>query len=191
MMQLWSEKKEGLLSLAVLLALVLVLIGLLLPPTLYHAERYRAELRKDARILQELRAIEAAQAEISDAQASFEERGLLEWVYSGLSADEVKLDVQRRVSDWLTGTRVQRITPVTTRTAGAYVGVGVQAQFTSTIDELLDVIRQIEEARPLLVIERMRITPLVQRRARNQPEPPQRVTVQVTVLTFIDGEDGL
>lgn len=189
MMQLWNEKKEGLVSLAILLALILVLIVLLVTPTFYYVERYRAELRKDERVLLELRAIEAAQADIRDAQQRFAERGLLDWVYSGLTVEEAKLDVQRRVSEWLADTQVQRITPVTTSTTTAYVGVGVHAQFTATIEELLELAQHIEEARPVLLVERMRMGAVAQRQARNQPSPAQRVTVQMTVLTFIESED--
>ena len=47
---LWQEKKEGIVSLLVLVGLALAL-GLLAGPVLYHADRYRSELRKDAKNL--------------------------------------------------------------------------------------------------------------------------------------------
>lgn len=188
-MRLWSEKKEGLASLAVLFVLLLMLAALLLGPALYYIERYRTELRKDERVLLELRAIEAAQADIQDAQKRFEKRGLLDWVYSGVTAEEARLDVQRRVSEWLANTQVRRITPVTSPTGTGYIGVGVHAQFTATLDELLELAQYIEEARPVLLVERMRLAAVAQRQGRNQPPQPQRVTVQMTVLTFVENED--
>lgn len=184
MSSFWREKKEGLVSLFALVVVLLVLVALLLGPVVHHAERYRSELRRDARILQELRAVEAVQGEIVEAQRSYHERGLESWVYSG-NLSEIGLDVQRRVSGWLAGAQVQRITPVNTRVAEAYQGVGVQAQFVSSMEELVEIIRQIEASRPLLLIERLQISPVAQRRTRNQPEPPQRVTVQMTVQTYV------
>lgn len=182
---LWQEKKEGIISVLVLLGAVLALIAMLAGPVLYHAERYRGELRKDARVLQELRAIDAVQDEIGRVRQSYQERNLQDWVYAGHDTDEISLDVQRKISGWLAGSQLQRMTPVTSRVADGYAAVGVQVQFNATMEELLHTLRQIGTSRPLLVIERMRLSPLVQRRQRNQPEPPQRVSVQMTVQTYV------
>lgn len=182
---LWQQKKEGLISLAVLILVLLGLVAILLGPIFYHADRYRSELRKDARILQELRAIEAVQDEINQVQQSYQERNLEGWVYVGRKAGEVSLDVQRKVSDWLSGTQVQRVTPVTAKMGDGYMSVGVQVQFVASLEQLLAVAQNIEESRPLLVVEQMRVAPLAQRRGRNQPEPPQRVTVQMIVQTYV------
>lgn len=190
MMRVWQDKKEGLVSLAALLVLFIVVVALLIVPLLDQADSYRRELHKDARLLQELRAIEAAQTAINTVQKDFEERGLQKWAYTGATADDVKLDVQRRVSDWLSGTEVQRITPLVKQEPGRAQGVGVHAQFSTSLDELFNVFNNIEQARPLLVVERLRITPLGQPRSMNQPEPPQKITVEMTVLTFISDEAG-
>lgn len=190
MSRLWMEKKEGLISLVLFIGFVLVLGALLLGPVLYHADRYRAEMRRDARVLQELRAIEAVRDEIAQVQHSFQERGLQDWVYEGHDLNDISLDVQRRVSGWLANTQVQRITPVTAKTDSHYMGVGVQVQFTATMQELLAVIEHIESSRPLLVVERIRLTPVARRRARNAPEPEQKVTVQMTVQTYVASGEG-
>ena len=182
---LWQEKKEGIISVLVLVGVVLVLIVLLAGPVLYHTERYRAELRKDARVLQELRAIDAVQDEIGQVRQSYQERNLQDWAYAGHDTDEISLDVQRKISDWLAGSQLQRMTPVTTRMGDGHAAVGVQVQFNATMDELLDTLRQIETSLPLLVVERIRLSPLIQRRQRNKPEPPQRVSVQMTVQTYV------
>lgn len=185
MNMLWQENKEGIVSVLVLAGAVLMLIALLASPVLYHADRYRSELRKDARVLQELRAIDAVQEEIDQVQQSYHERNLQDWVYTGRDTDEISLDVQRKMSSWLVGSQLQRMTPVTARVADGHAAVGVQVQFTATMDELLHTLRQIENSRPLLVVERVRLSPLVQRKRRNQPEPPQLVSVQMTVQTFV------
>ena len=185
MSRLWQEKKQGLISWLVLLGLLLVVFLLLLGPVLHHADRYRFDLRRDARVLQELRAIEAVQDEIVQVQQDYQQRGLQGWVYAGHNAGEISLDVQRRVSDWLAVTQVQRITPVRVKADNNYEGLGVQVHFTSSMEELLEVIQQIEQSRPLLAVEQMRVSPVAQRRTRNQPEPPQRVTVQMTIHTYV------
>lgn len=190
MMRVWQDKKEGLISLVALLVLLVVVAILLIVPVFNQADNYRRELRKDARLLQELRAIEAAQVAINTTQKDFEERGLQQWAYTNATADDVKLDVQRRVSDWLSATEVQRITPLVKQEVGRALGVGVHAQFSTSLDELFNVFNNIEQARPLLVLDRLRITPLAQRRSLNQPEPPQRIMVEMTVLTFISDEAG-
>jgi|LSQX01.2.fsa_nt_gb lipopolysaccharide biosynthesis protein len=190
MSKLWMEKKEGLISLLVLVGFVLALIVFLLGPVVYQAERYRAELRRDARVLQELRAIEAVQDEIAQVQHNYQERGLQDWVYEGYDQNEISLDVQRRVSSWLSNAQVQRITPVTVKADSHYMGVGVHVQFTATMEELLAVFERVESSRPLLVVERMRLAPVAHRRANNASEPEQRVTVQMTVQTYVASGEG-
>lgn len=182
---LWQDRKEAVASVLALAAVACVVFALLMVPVLYHADRYRSELRKDARILQELRAIDAVQGEIGQVLQNYQERNLQDWVYAGRDADEISLDVQRKVSDWLSASQLQRMTPVITRMADGYAAVGVHVQFSATMDELLDVLQNIENSRPLLVIGQLRLSPLVQRRQRNQPEPLRRVAVQMTVQTYV------
>ena len=136
------------------------------------------------RILQELRAIDAVQEEIGRVQQSYQERNLQDWVYAGHDTDEVvwmcNADVQLAVRR-----TAARMTPVTSRAAEGYAAVGVQVQFTATLEQLLHTLQQIESSRPLLVVERVRLSPLNQRRRRNQPEPHQLVSVQMTVQTYV------
>ena len=185
MNKLWQDKKEGVISWLVLLGVLLLIFLLLLGPVLHHADRYRFELGGDARVLQQLRAIEAVQDEIAQVQQDYQQRDLQGWVYTGQNASDISLDVQRRVSDWLSVTQVQRITPVRVKADNNYEGLGVQVQFTSSMEELLAVIQQIEQSRPLLAVERMRVSPIAQRSRRNHPEPPQRVNVQMTIHTYV------
>lgn len=182
---LWQEKREGVVSVLVLFGVVLAFIALLTGPVLYQMDRYRGELRKDTRILQELRAIDAVQEEIGLVWQSYRERNLQSWVYAGHDTDETSLDVQRKMSSWLAGSQLQRMTPVTTHVADGYVAVGVQAQFTATLDELLHVLQEIQSSQPLLVVERIYLGPLDQRQRRNQSESLQLVSVQMTVQTFV------
>ena len=183
MMNLWQSKKEGVVSLAVLLAVLLALFLMFLSFVAFHAERYRSELRKDARILQELHAIEAVQDKINQVQQSYQERELQNWFYASRNVDDVSLDVQRRVSDWLIETQVQRVTPVVTRTDGEHVAVGVQVQFVATMEALMRLARNIDEAKPILMIEKVRLSPASRR--RNDPEAKQEVSVQMTVQTYL------
>ena len=186
MMAAFKQNRDGWISLLVLLAVVFVLCSLLLGPVVYQAERYRSELRKDERILTELRAIEAVQDEIKQVQQSYQERDLQSWGYTGLSLGAAGLDVQRRVSGWLEQVQTQRVTPVTAQDVSeSYAAVGVQVQFIAAMDELLEVLEHIEQARPLLVVEQLRITPRAVRRTSRQPQPPQMVSVQMTVQAYV------
>lgn len=185
MKSLWHNKRDGLVSLAILLGAVLVLLVLLLGPVLYQADRYRVELRRDARVLQELRAIEAVRDEIEMVREAYQQRNLHDWMYASHNPDEVTLDVQRKVTGWLAGAEVQRITPVINRTGGEYVSVGVHVQFMAGLGQLVDFVRAIEQSRPLLMVESMRLTPQAQRRNRDGSEWPQVVSVQMTVQTYV------
>ena len=60
MRQLWTSKRDGIISLIVLIAVFLLAIIFILNPVVSQGERYRAELAKDARVLQQLRAINNA-----------------------------------------------------------------------------------------------------------------------------------
>ena len=169
-----KKNKDGLISLLVLLAIILVVLVSLLTPLLYHADRYRSELRRDMRVLQELRAIDAVQDDIQQALQSYRDRNLHGWIYAGNNIDQISLDVQRKVTPV--------IKPNTNET---YTAVGVQVQFVAKMDDLFDIIQKVEQSKPLLVIDRMQITPQVQRSTSSQPEPPQYVRVQMTVQTYV------
>lgn len=181
-----KKNKDGLISLLVLLAIMLVVLVSLLTPLLYHADRYRSELRRDMRVLQELRAIDAVQDDIQQALQSYQDRNLHGWIYAGNNIDQISLDVQRKVSGWLEQVQTQRVTPVIKpNTNETYTAVGVQVQFVAKMDDLFDIIQKVEQSKPLLVIDRMQITPQVQRSTSSQPEPPQYVRVQMTVQTYV------
>lgn len=181
-----KRNREGLVSLVVLLVVVLAALISLATPLLYHADRYRSELRRDMRVLQELRSIDSAQEDIRKALDSYQERNLHSWIYVGDNTDQISLDVQRKVSAWLDQVQTQRVTPVAKPNANeTYTAVGVQVQFTASMKELFEIINQIGHSKPLLVIDRMQVTPVPQRRTSNQPEPPQRVRVQMTVQTYV------
>lgn len=189
---LYRDKRESLISVVVLL-LVLLLAGfLVMEPLLRSADRYRAELRKDARVLQELRAIEVVQDEIKQAQQSYEERNLQNWAYVGKSIDEVSLDIQKRITAWFAGVQVQRTTPFSRVLDEAHMAVGVDVQFSASLEELVNVLGEIEQGRPLLMVERMRINPLQQHRGFDNANEgmEQRVNVHMLVQTYIAMGDG-
>jgi len=95
MRQLWMRQREGVISLAVLVAIILLALLLALDPVFSQIERYRAELAKDARTLQQLRAIDGARDELESTFTEYEEKDLQSWVYSKQRADAVALDIQR------------------------------------------------------------------------------------------------
>lgn len=188
MERLWREKREGLVSLAVLLVVIIALLALFLAPVSYHAERYRAELRKDKRILQELRAIEAVRGELGEVRQYYEAAELDSLVYLDVTPAEVSLDIQRRLSDWLANAQIQRTTPIEGRARDGYVEVGVQVQFSATLEVLLETLGAIELSSPRLVVASLRLSP-VRQRARNQ-EQVQMLSVQMTVQTVLPVPGG-
>lgn len=185
MMAWLRRKRDGLTSLAILLGLVSGLLVVVMLPVLAQADKYRAELRKDRRILQELRAIEAVQLELAEVRERYAEGEFDELVYQAGKPADVGLDIQRNLSGWLSGTQVQRITPVEGRAKDGYVEVGVQVQFTASLPALTQVFTQIESSSPRLAVTALRLSPVRQRPTRNRPVPEQLLSVQMTVQAVL------
>lgn len=195
MRQLWNNKREGVISLLVLIAVLLFAFALLLSPVLNQVERYRTELAKDARILQQLRAIDNARDTLQSTFEEYQSRDLQSWVYSQTRPDTATLDIQRRVSAELTSAaaQVRSISPLPVKTQDGYSIVGVQVNFTASMPALMEALNALEQDKPLLVIENARISPVRQRRLRRGEVAEQLVSVQMTVLTFLvsDTNEGV
>lgn len=188
---LWKAKREALISWLVLLCLFAVPFLVLAGFAGKKMTEYQREFQRDGRVLQELRGIDAVQDEIRKLRQNYQERSLQDWAYTEHSLDDVRLDVQRKVTGWLNSVQTQRVSPVPPREADTgYAAVGVQVHFIADLDELLDIIQQIENSKPLLVIDHLRITPQLIRATNKNPYPPQKVSVQMTVQTYvaIEGE---
>lgn len=191
--QLWVSKREGLISLVVLVTLLLFFFVLFLNPIVSQVERYRAELAKDARILQQLRAVDNARDILDSTFEEYQSRELQSWVYSKVRPDAATLDVQRRVSSELTnaGAQVKSISPLPVKMENDYLTVGVQVSFIASMPALVEALNVLEQEKPLLVIDSIRISPQQTRRLRRGEVPEQLVGVQMTVLTFLvdDGDE--
>ena len=192
MQELWSRKKEGIISLALLIAIILLVIVFTLSPLAGQADRYRAELVKDARILQQLRAIDAARDSLESTFQEYQARDLKSWVYSQERADTVTLDIQRRVSVELASAsaQVRSISPLTVKSQNGYSTVGVEVNFTASMLALMQLLKVLEQEKPLLVIDNVRISPVQMRRMRQGEVPEQLVSVQMTVQTFLVAENN-
>lgn len=192
MTQFWREKKEAVVSWLVLLCLLAIPYLVLAEFAGEKAAAYQREFQRNGRLLQELRGIEAVREEIQQVRQHYQERNLQEWAYTERSLDDVRLDVQRRVTGWLSSAQTQRVSPVTPREAAeGYAAVGVQVHFIAELDELLEIIREVESSKPLLVVEHLRITPQIVRATNRNPYPPQKVSVQMTVQTYVATEEEL
>ena len=193
--QLWNNKREGVISLLVLIAVLLFAIALLLSPVVNQVERYRTELAKDARILQQLRAIDNARDTLQSTFEAYQSRDLQSWVYSQTRPDTATLDIQRRVSAELTSAaaQVRSISPLPVKIQDGYSTVGVQVNFTASMPALMEALHALEQDKPLLVIDNARISPVRQRRLRRGEVAEQLVSVQMTVLTFLvsDTNEGV
>lgn len=192
MQELWVRKKEGIISLAVLIAIVFLVIVFTLSPLVSQADRYRAELVKDARILQQLSAIDAARDSLESTFQEYQARDLKSWVYSQERADTVTLDIQRRVSVELANAsaQVRSISPLTVKSQNGYSTVGVEVNFTASMLALMQLLKVLEQEKPLLVIDNVRISPVQMRRMRQGEVPEQLVSVQMTVQTFLVAENN-
>lgn len=184
--QLWMHKRDGLISVLILAVLILFLILLILSPITHQADRYRSELTKDARVLQQLRAINNARENLETTFQEYQNNDLQNWVYSSASADTVTLDIQRRVSTELSNAAAQvlSISPLPVTLQDDYSKVGVQVKFSATMPALMQALNALEQDKPLLVVDSIRIAP-VQIRVRTGEVAPQIVSVDMTVLTFL------
>ncbi len=187
MQKLWMQKRDGVIALAVLIVVFLLLALLALNPVFSHVERYRAELRKDARVLQQLRAVDAARDALESTFQEYEEKGLQTWVYSQEQVDGVALDIQRRVSAELTQAtaQVKTISPLPVKMQADYSAVGVKVDFSASMSALMEVLNALEQGKPLLVVDNLRITPARARSSRGGDFSEQTVDVQMTVLTLL------
>ena len=190
MRQLWTSKRDGIISLIVLIAVFLLAIIFILNPVVSQGERYRAELAKDARILQQLRAIDNARDALDSTFQEYQSRDLQSWVYSQARADEVTLDIQRRVSTQLANAsaQVRSVSPLPVKLQDGYSLVGVQVNFSASMPALMQALSTLEQEKPLLIIENVRISPSQTRRLRRGELPEQLVGVQMTVQTFLKSE---
>jgi len=187
MRQLWTNKRDGIISLIVLIAVFLLTIIFILNPVVSQAERYRAELAKDARVLQQLRAINNARDALDSTFEEYQNRDLQSWVYSQTRTDAVTLDIQRRVSTELANAsaQVQSVSPLPVKMQDGYSMVGVQVNFSASMPALMQALTTLEQEKPLLIIDNVRISPSRTRRLRRGELPEQLVGVQMTVQTFL------
>lgn len=192
MRQLWIHKRDGVISLMVLIAAFLFVISLMLSPVFNQTERYRAELAKDARILQQLRAINNARDALDSTFQEYQSRDLQSWVYSQTDADAVTLDIQRRVSTELANAtaQVRSVSPLPVKVQNNYSTAGVQVNFAASMPALMQALKALEQEKPLLIIDNIRISPSRARRLRRGEVAEQQVDVQMTVLTFLVSENS-
>ena len=187
MRQLWTSKRDGIISSIVLIAVFLLAIIFILNPVVSQGERYRAELAKDARVLQQLRAINNARDALDSTFEEYQNRDLQSWVYSQTRADAVTLDIQRRVSTELANAsaEVRSVSPLPVKMQDGYSMVGVQVNFSASMPALMQALTTLEQEKPLLIIDNVRISPSRTRRVRRGELPEQLVGVQMTVQTFL------
>lgn len=192
MRQLWMSKRDGIISLMLLSAVFLLAIIFILNPVVGQAERYRAELAKDARVLQQLRAIDNARDALDSTFQEYQNRDLQSWVYSQARADTVTLDIQRRVSTELANAsaQVRSVSPLPVKTQDGYSVVGVQVNFSASMPALMQALNTLEQEKPLLTIDNVRISPSRTQRLRRGELPEQLVGVQMTVQTYLKSENS-
>lgn len=184
--QLWMHKRDGCISVLILAGLILFLTLLVLSPIAHQKDRYRSELSKDARVLQQLRAIDNARENLEITFKEYQSNDLQRLVYSKIAADSVTLDIQRRVSTELNNAKAQvlSISPLAVTLQDDYSKVGVQVKFSATMPALMQALSAFEQDKPLLLIDSIRISP-EQIRVRRGEVAPQRVSVDMTVFTFL------
>lgn len=188
--QLWIHKRDGIISLAVVVAFFLILFALALTPVLNQVATYRAELARDARILQQLRAVDSARNNLEAVFTEYQDKNLQALVYGQERADKVTLDIQRRVSAELAAASapVKSVSPLRERIQNEYSVVGVQVEFAASMPSLMQVLTRLEQDKPLLVIDSMVLSPVRVRRAGEQALPEQAVDVKMTVVAFLKPE---
>lgn len=180
---------------------VAVLLALLLffPLTVYWGQynKYEHELNRDSRVLQKLQEIVGAKEYILRAYDAFEREGVQGLVYStDQSAMQISLDIQKRLTDIVSrnGGIVQTVTPQVSK-GDNYTAAGVRINLLGSVESLIGILHDIENARPLMIIEEMDIKQQWQRsqvrrqvRRSSGGQPPQveeqKVLVQLTASSY-------
>ena len=67
--------------------------------------------------------------------------------------------------------------------------VGVQVNFSASMPALMQTLTALEQEKPLLIIDNVRISPAQTRRLRRGEVAEQLVGVQMTVYTFLGSEN--
>ena len=181
--------RDSLISVALLLLVVVVVASFIVSPLVNQYERYQFELAKDARLLQQLGAVAESKQDLQQTFQAFEAQNLSSWLYDLADPAAVALDVQRRVSAEIAKSsgQIRTISPMPIKRKGEYLLVGVQVHFTADYSDVMQILEALEEGKPLLAIEYLRLAPITYR-ARTGEIEPQQLTVQMTVTTFVRGE---
>jgi len=183
------SRRDSLVSLAILLLVVLIVAVSVVSPLLNQYERYQYELAKDARLLQQSGAVAKSKEELQQAYQAFEAQKLSGWLYDLKEPAAVALDVQRRVSAELAKNsgQLRTISLMPAKRKGEYLLVGVQVHFTADFDAVLQILEALETEKPLLAVDRLRLSPVVYRARAGEIER-QQLDVQMTVATFVRAE---
>ncbi|NLO55405.1 MAG: hypothetical protein GX105_13315, partial [Gammaproteobacteria bacterium] len=77
------------------------------------------------------------------------------------------------------------VSPLPVKMQDGYSMVGVQVNFSASMPALMQALTTLEQEKPLLIIDNVRISPSRTRRLRRDELPEQLVGVQMTVQTFL------
>ncbi|MFB1011063.1 MAG: type II secretion system protein GspM [Thiopseudomonas sp.] len=189
---LWAYKRDGVISLGILLVVLLVVVLLVLEPFFAQSQRYRAELRRDSRALLELRAIDQVRDDLRGLVGQFAQDSFKNWIFSENRADRVSLEIQRLVSEILSsqGAEVRSISALRTVESDEYLKAGVEVNFISDLPALMGVLRSLENNKPLLVLDELRMDPFDYRRSAAEVMP-QKVNVHLMVHSFLAADAEL
>lgn len=181
-----QSNKQGVLALTVLLGVVLFVICLASMPLFERSERYRLELAKDGRQMQQLLALSASREELERSYGEFRSKGLDQWVYQGRDAEAIELNIQRQVTEILSGQGVQvrTVSSIRGRQRDDYQVVGVQFSFSGNLAGVMHVFEAIGSIRPLLLVEDLRVAPTGIGYS-NEGAPKQSLEVEMSVITFL------
>ncbi|MBD9413985.1 hypothetical protein IB234_05350 [Pseudomonas sp. PDM16] len=183
----WLQShRQGLASLTIAAALFLLFVALVATPLISRWDRYQLELTKDGRVMQHLQAMLASRDDLEQAYADFQQRGLDRWVYQAASAEAIELDIQKRVTDLLStqGVQVRTVSALRGLQRDDHQIVGMRFLFSGTLPSVLTVFDEIELMRPLLLIEDVRMSPVLQGGRRDAPQK-QLLEIEMSVVTFL------
>ncbi len=183
------NRRDSVVSVAILLLVILLSVSFLVTPLLAQYEKYQFELSKDARVLQQLGAVVQSKEELQQAYQVFETQKLSSWLYNLNDPAAVALDIQRRVSTEIAKNsgQLRTISPMPTKREDDYLLVGVQVHFTASLEAVMQMLKVLETDKPLLTVESLRLTPIAYRPRADEPDK-QLVDVQMSVATFVRSE---
>jgi len=198
--RLWerlSKREKGLVVLTLLILLSVIARYFLVSPFLERREWVKGQLEIQPQLLEKnlryvgQKAAMAANLEKARGEIKALEPSLLSADTPSVSASDLQQTIQAIATK--EGTQVISTRVLNPEAMGAFTKIPVQIEVSGQIDQVANLIKGIESAEKLLVLQELNIrslfTPVVAGRAPGTPQPPQQnLRASLTISGFARGQ---